>query len=399
VARVFISHANQDLTVARRIAGWFRDAGHRVFLDNDLGGLRPGDALADRLFAELYAADCLVAVVTAAFVASPWCAAEVGIARAHGLRILPVRVEKDASHPLIPSETYSIDLDGDGTPAQAMLVEALRQLYGALWAAGLPLYPGLVPFDAGQARVFFGRNSESRRLAEQLRLPVGPAGGGLLAVVGPSGCGKSSLVRAGLVPLLAGDPDWLVLPPLVPAADPVAVLVPAADPVADPVAVLVRLLAGEGRRRGLDWTAEDVTATVARPGGLTRLLAELLANAAPARRLLLVIDQAEELLTRTSEAARRRFAALLAEATGGPRPPSQPRQPPHRPHQRSGVRCVRRRRAHPGHRRLGQHRDPVGYPRPGPPPPPRRPPARPHRPRVVGGVHRRRRAHPGHRQL
>src|SRR5262249_60547923 len=55
-----------------------------------------------------------------------------------------------------------------------------------------------------------------------------------------------------------------------------------------------------------------------RPGGLTRLVAALLADAAPAHRVLLVVDQAEELLTRTPEVLRRRFATLLLEATGGP---------------------------------------------------------------------------------
>jgi ABC-type nitrate/sulfonate/bicarbonate transport system ATPase subunit len=30
----------------------------------------------------------------------------------------------------------------------------------------------------------------------------------ILLVVGPSGCGKSSLVRAGLLPRMADEPDW-----------------------------------------------------------------------------------------------------------------------------------------------------------------------------------------------
>src|SRR5215468_3188285 len=49
-----------------------------------------------------------------------------------------------------------------------------------------------------------------------------------------------------------------------------------------------------------------VAVELGRPGGLTRLIADLLADAAPARRVLLIVDQAEELLTRTRELARRR---------------------------------------------------------------------------------------------
>src|SRR5262249_18627124 len=148
---------------------------------------------------------------------------------------LPVRAEPGASHRMVSSETQWTVLDGDGAGAREALVRALRRLAGAggaAWSRGMPVYPGVAAVETGAGGGFFGRQGGGRRLAGRLRAPVGPGGGGLLAVVGQSGCGKSSLVRAGLVPLLAEDPDWLVLPPLVPAA----------ESVADPVAVLVRLL-------------------------------------------------------------------------------------------------------------------------------------------------------------
>ncbi|WP_322756682.1 TIR domain-containing protein, partial [Frankia sp. Cas3] len=309
---MFISHASADRALAVRIRGWLCEAGHTVFLDADLhAGLQVGDALADRLFAELYRADALVAVVTAAFETSQWCAAEVGIARANGLRLLPVRVGPAVSHRLVSTETHWTELTGDGTKARKALVEALRQLDssgGPPWSAALPVYPGLPPFEAGQARVFFGRRQDSRRLAKELRAPAGPAGGGLLAVVGPSGCGKSSLLRAGLGPLLAAEADWLVLAPLRPTD----------DPYADPTSALARLLAAEGRRRTLGWSTNQVAVGLNQPGGLAGLVADLLADAAPARHLLLIVDQAEELFTRTGKADLRRFAALLADAAGGP---------------------------------------------------------------------------------
>lgn len=67
--------------------------------------------------------------------------------------------------------------------------------------------------------MFFGRTEETKELAELLRSPAEHAKGAVLLVVGPSGCGKSSLVRAGLVPVMAGEPGWWVLPPIAPAAD------------------------------------------------------------------------------------------------------------------------------------------------------------------------------------
>jgi WD40 repeat protein len=62
-------------------------------------------------------------------------------------------------------------------------------------------YPGLRPFEAFEAEIFFGREAHVDRLLEILQQRR------FLAVIGPSGCGKSSLVRAGLLPAVAAG--WL----------------------------------------------------------------------------------------------------------------------------------------------------------------------------------------------
>ena len=59
-------------------------------------------------------------------------------------------------------------------------------------------YKGLATFDGDDAEYFFGRE---RLVAELVARLVGAP---LLGVVGPSGSGKSSVVRAGLLPALAG---------------------------------------------------------------------------------------------------------------------------------------------------------------------------------------------------
>ena len=43
-------------------------------------------------------------------------------------------------------------------------------------------------------------------------------------MVGPSGCGKSSLLRAGLLPLMADEPGWWALSPMLPGTDPFTAL-------------------------------------------------------------------------------------------------------------------------------------------------------------------------------
>jgi hypothetical protein len=68
--------------------------------------------------------------------------------------------------------------------AQPHAQASLRQLDGAggvPWSAGVAVYPGLRPFDAGQARVFFGSDEDARQLAERLRAAADQSAGGLVA--------------------------------------------------------------------------------------------------------------------------------------------------------------------------------------------------------------------------
>jgi WD40 repeat protein/DNA-binding SARP family transcriptional activator len=82
---------------------------------------------------------------------------------------------------------------------------------------GVCPFKGLAPFEAADAAFFFGRE----RLVDELVARLGDAS--LLAVVGPSGSGKSSLLRAGLLPALECE-SLLVRPSERPAAELVDVL-------------------------------------------------------------------------------------------------------------------------------------------------------------------------------
>lgn len=122
-------------------------------------------------------------------------------------------------------------------------------------------YKGLLSLEADDVEVFFGRAAEVADLAGRVRA------GRAVAVVGPSGSGKSSLVRAGIIPQLRGDPDpWRV--------------------------VLVR----PGGR-----PVDTLQAALDRLGGIGRRV--------------IVVDQVEEIVTQTADDAERgAFAAALAGA-------------------------------------------------------------------------------------
>jgi energy-coupling factor transporter ATP-binding protein EcfA2 len=305
VARVFISHGSEDHDSTDDIHRWLVAEGHEVFLASDLRhGIVVGEEWEQRLNERLRWADAVVCVVTSAFLASEWCPYELGYARSRGSRLLPVLAEPGVDHPLVTARQRA-DLAGDPTKARTALVEALRRIDAAGgwgWPDGRSPFPGLRPLDIEDHRLFFGRNDEVHQLAGSLRSPAERAERAVLIVVGPSGCGKSSLVRAGLLHVMAQEPGWWTLPPMLPGAD--------------PVAALIRQLAVVARRLDLGWTVGDIRHRLD-DGGLTELADELVL-AAQARRLLLVVDQFEELLTQSLPGQRARFAQLLHPALGGP---------------------------------------------------------------------------------
>ncbi|MGH3800152.1 MAG: TIR domain-containing protein, partial [Pseudonocardiaceae bacterium] len=306
--RVFLSYASQDLPLAREVHQWLVADGHEVFLDQDRrDGIARGENWEQRLYERLRWADAVVCVVTSAYVGSLWNTAEVAIARSQGTRLLPILAEPDVVHPLLRSVRQT-DMTRDPMGARAGLTEALRRIEatgGWGWPDDRSPFPGLRPFEVDQHRVFFGRTDEVGQLAGLLRSPALRAESAALLVVGPSGCGKSSLVRAGLVPIMADEPGWRTLPPILPGAS--------------PVAALARELTAAGRQVGLGWTVEQVRHQLG-GSGLTGLVEELLLAdpAGPQRHLLVVVGQFEELLTQTAPGERARFVELLRPALAGP---------------------------------------------------------------------------------
>jgi WD40 repeat protein len=146
---------------------------------------------------------------------------------------------------------------------------------------GICPFRGLASFEPVDAEYFFGRERLVAELVARL------VGAGFLGIVGPSGSGKSSVLRAGLLPALAGG----VLPGS---------------------GGWRRLLMRPGERP-LDELRRVLVSGAKDP------LAEAL-DALPADgRLLLAVDQLEELFTACrSDAERAAFADSLARAAADP---------------------------------------------------------------------------------
>ena len=139
---------------------------------------------------------------------------------------------------------------------------------------------GLASYDSKDAALFFGREAPAAALKEAIEAKP------LVAVLGASGTGKSSLVKAGVLPALETDSRWTVLPVVRPGAAPFEAL-------AASVAALTP---------GIPVPAGGIDAAVA-----------AWCDAHPGQRLLLLVDQCEELVTMARAAtARDAVMALLA---------------------------------------------------------------------------------------
>jgi len=303
---IFVSYASADAALAVQVCDGIRRAGHRVFRDSDRDdGIAPGVAWQRTLFHELRCCDAVVFLNSPASQNSMWCHTELAVAVELGKRVYSLDLASGLrQHPLLAALQgirweSSVDA-GVGRLAESLRLDGLAGGTAARWERDRPPYPGLAALDVADAGVFFGRDDEIRGLAARVDGPLGARGGELTVMLGPSGAGKSSLLRAGLVARLRVPlSGWLAADPFEPGARPL-------DRLAGRLAALVpgQLSAEECRQRLLE-------------EGLGVLAERLIGHAGPgARRLLVTVDQAEQLATVTLPRDTGDFLSVLGTALG-----------------------------------------------------------------------------------
>ncbi|MDX8033269.1 TIR domain-containing protein [Lentzea sp. BCCO 10_0856] len=282
---LFISFGGQDRAIATEVRNRLRDKGYEaLFLDFDpADGVPAGRRWERELYVQLRKSDGVVFLASDTSVHSRWCFAEVSLARSLGRPVFPVRIAEGAWLELL-GDTQWADL-ADGEDAFAKLWRGLRRAGldpadSFSWDPARSPYPGLEPFGRLDAAVFFGRDQEIGRLLELLAPTLRHGGGRFVAIIGPSGSGKSSLLHAGLLPRLERLPEqWFVVPPLLPGAQ--------------PSRSLAHSISKAFEAFGRQVTVDEVASRL--PDGLASLGAEL-AGLSRSRAVLVVIDQAEELV-------------------------------------------------------------------------------------------------------
>ena len=158
-------------------------------------------------------------------------------------------------------------------------------------------YKGLRAFQQADAADFFGRSAMIERVLDRLQEPV--IENNFLAVIGPSGSGKSSLVKAGVLPALRagripGSDGWYY-----------AEMVPGESPIEELGSALLSV--SSSPLPGLEDTLR----------GHVNGLAVGVHEALPTKenKLLLMLDQFEELFTQVEEESdRQHFLDLILNA-------------------------------------------------------------------------------------
>ncbi|MEM8502531.1 MAG: caspase family protein [Cyanobacteria bacterium P01_D01_bin.1] len=147
-------------------------------------------------------------------------------------------------------------------------------------------YRGLESFDEAHADLFFGRGDRITALRQQVTTHP------FTAVIGPSGSGKSSLVKAGLIPQMRSESTWQILGPFRPSGNALKVLLE-----------MVQEISGNSSIQQSALTQNSLATVI-----------DTWSQAHLEKKMLIVIDQFEELLTlESNEAARSLFLQNLAQ--------------------------------------------------------------------------------------
>lgn len=312
---VFFSYHWRDHDPVEAVAHMLTERGLRVFLDRWY--LTPGQPWPQALERTLVCCNS-VAVFLGVDGLGPWQQRERDLAlsrqgREPGFPVIPVLLtHKDPALGFLELNTW-IDLSSNITDQAELdiLCAAIRreppgppgQYQTPSIRAEICPYRGLRPFREEDANFFCGREAFTEKLVEAVERCA------LVAVVGASGSGKSSVVRAGLIPCLRRTNAGRVweIATLVPTDRPLYSLAAALVPILEPEITRVDRLAEINKLAG-----HFAEGTVA----LRDVALDILSMQAGTDRLLLFVDQWEELYTLVADdGERRRFLAEILDAS------------------------------------------------------------------------------------
>ncbi len=309
--RVFISYSRRDKIFAERLARDLDDAGLVVWID--FRQITGGELWQNEIYRGIERSEFVIYCMSPASVESVWCNKEIAAAREQDKLIIPIMVV-DSYEDLQKSEALNWILNVHFISFVNRYEQAYTELLNAL-PGSRPVgvydefdpesaqnpFKGLEAFQQTDAHFFFGREQMIERGLKRMQETR------FLAFVGASGSGKSSLVRAGILPALrdgkiSASETWRT-----------ALFTPGPRPMEALATRIIPYLEEDNTR-----TMERVIKNIQDLDIAKQYIDNMLTDAPKESRLLIVIDQFEEVFTRASDAEAKPFIDILVKAAASP---------------------------------------------------------------------------------
>jgi hypothetical protein len=313
---LFLSHAGIDTEAARALkqrleaAPEARAYGLRVWFDQD--DLRAGEPWQAQLEDAIQHRSTAFAVYIGSRGVVNWVDAEVQLALGRtatnpAYRFIPILAPQAPGPEALPGfvALYQGVTDVEGQPDQFAKLIAAALGQDTVGTAKLETDPffGLKAVDEDRAHLFFGCEPEAEALLQLLRREP------LVMITGDSGSGKSSLARAGLVPRWRGGG---LAEAMGERATETVWHVVQVQPRTHPFQSLAEMVSETAKRVGLSLADRGTLETWARSGDPAQVRRALWCDLPPDHtRVLLLVDQFEELVTIAEPAEREPFVRLL----------------------------------------------------------------------------------------
>ncbi|QEM08854.1 SUMF1/EgtB/PvdO family nonheme iron enzyme [Mucilaginibacter rubeus] len=303
---VFLSHNSLDKPIVEEIAQWLVKESYKVWFDK--WELIVGEAWQEELELGLSHSACCI-IFFGSNKLSPWQNEEMRVALSakasnRSIRVIPVLLplakneEKESQLPAFLQRLTWVKFENNIYEA-----EPLRRLKCGI--DGIPPgrpskisnkrtseknpFKGLEAFGEKDKEYFFGRDFFIQKLKNHIDLYK------LLILTGPSGSGKSSIILAGLVPLLR-ESNLIT-----------AIFTPRIDPINELTVALKRSIETKQTGESLKKELKNSESGEALYFFLRHFTSE-------DKKMLLIVDQFEEIFTQTTEDLRIQFINLLLKA-------------------------------------------------------------------------------------
>ena len=347
MARIFLSHSSNDDAKAVALRDWLLGQGwDDVFLDLDpRRGIAAGERWERALHQAALRCEVVLFLVSKRWLASDWCQKEFVLAHRLNKRLFGVLIEDIPVADLPAMLTGSWQLVSLASGRDHVMIRAvspgaqneehvtfsrdgLTRLRLGLERAGLdplffawppdddpkrPPYRGLLPLEAEDAGIFFGREApiiEALDCIRGMREGIAPR---FLVLLGASGAGKSSFLRAGLLPRLARDDrNYLALPVIRPERAVITGDTGLLGSLDAAFAARGLAMPRADIRKAIETGPEPVRALLARLAEEARRVLAVADTEAKTPLLVLSIDQGEELFLPDGTAESERLLTLLS---------------------------------------------------------------------------------------